>query len=170
MILEPSSTSPNTLTVSGKKVRNTCVAYGSPDTEPAAAHAAVMAAADPDDVSTAEELLDRDAGGAGGPSCVDDGPARWVRRRKMTPWGHQCGERTASRSGNHQYGLARLVSRLVGIRGITRIPPNHIDPAGPNGAPGKVRRGVPVCDRGKTSRGCRRGRMQSTRFGHSRPA
>jgi hypothetical protein len=57
VILEPSSTSPNTLTVSGKKFGRLVLLVVPPDTEPAAAHAAVTAAADPDDMSTVEELL-----------------------------------------------------------------------------------------------------------------
>jgi hypothetical protein len=57
VILEPRRTSPNTLTVSGKKFGTLVLLVVPPDTEPAAAHAAVMTAADPDDMSTAEELL-----------------------------------------------------------------------------------------------------------------
>src|SRR3954470_16144505 len=57
VILEPSNTTPNTLTVSGKKFGTLALLVVPPDTDPAAAHAAVMAAADPDNVSTAEELL-----------------------------------------------------------------------------------------------------------------
>ena len=57
VILEPSNTAPNTLTVSGKKFGTLVLLVVPPDTDPVAAHAAVMAAADPDDVSTAEELL-----------------------------------------------------------------------------------------------------------------
>jgi uncharacterized protein DUF5994 len=57
VILEPSNTSPNTLTVSGKKFGTLVLLVVPPDTDPVAAHAAVMAAADPDDVSSAEELL-----------------------------------------------------------------------------------------------------------------
>jgi Family of unknown function (DUF5994) len=57
VILEPSNTTPNTLTVSGKKFGTLALLVVPPDTDPAAAHAAVMAAADPDDASTAEELL-----------------------------------------------------------------------------------------------------------------
>lgn len=57
VILEPSSTSANTLTVSGKKFGTLVLLVVPPDTEPGAAHAAVMAAAAPDDVSTVEELL-----------------------------------------------------------------------------------------------------------------
>jgi len=57
VILEPSTTSPNTLTISGKKFGTLALLVVPPDTDPVAAHAAVMAAADPDDVSTAEELL-----------------------------------------------------------------------------------------------------------------
>jgi hypothetical protein len=57
VILEPSNVSPNTLTVSGKKFGTLVLLVVPPDTEPAAAHAAVMAAADPDDMSTVEELL-----------------------------------------------------------------------------------------------------------------
>jgi hypothetical protein len=57
VILEPSNTSPNTLTVSGKKFGTLVLLVVPPDTDPVAAQAAVMAAADPDDVSTAEELL-----------------------------------------------------------------------------------------------------------------
>jgi Family of unknown function (DUF5994) len=56
VILEPSTT-PNTLTVSGKKFGTLVLLVVPPNTDPTAAHAAVMAAADPDDVSTAEELL-----------------------------------------------------------------------------------------------------------------
>ena len=57
VILEPSNTTPNTLTVSGKKFGTLALLVVPPDTDPAAAHAAVMAAADPDDTSTAWELL-----------------------------------------------------------------------------------------------------------------
>ena len=57
VILEPSNTSPNTLTVSGKKFGTLVLLVVPPDTDPTAAHAAVMTAADPDDASTAEELL-----------------------------------------------------------------------------------------------------------------
>jgi hypothetical protein len=57
VILEPSNTSPNTLTVSGKKFGTLVLLVVPPDTDPAPAHTAVMMAADPDDVSTAEELL-----------------------------------------------------------------------------------------------------------------
>ena len=57
VILEPSNTSPNTLTVSGKKFGTLVLLVVPPDTDPVAAHTAVMTAADPDDVSTAEELL-----------------------------------------------------------------------------------------------------------------
>jgi len=57
VILEPSNTSPNTLTVSGEKFGTLVLLVVPPDTDPPAAHAAVMTAADPDDVSTAEELL-----------------------------------------------------------------------------------------------------------------
>jgi Family of unknown function (DUF5994) len=57
VILEPSNTTPNTLTVSGNKFGTLVLLVVPPNTEPAAAHAAVMTAADPDDMSTAEELL-----------------------------------------------------------------------------------------------------------------
>jgi hypothetical protein len=57
VILEPSNTSPNTLTVSGKKFGTLVLLVVPPNTDPVAAHAAVMAAADPDEMSTAEELL-----------------------------------------------------------------------------------------------------------------
>ena len=57
VILEPSNTSPNTLTVSGKKFGTLVLLVVPPNTDPTAAHAAVMAAADPDDVSSAEDLL-----------------------------------------------------------------------------------------------------------------
>jgi Family of unknown function (DUF5994) len=57
VILKPSSTSSNTLTVNGKKFGTLVLLVVPPDTEPTAAHAAVMTAADPDDMSTAEELL-----------------------------------------------------------------------------------------------------------------
>ena len=57
VILEPSNTSPNTLTVSGKKFGTLALLVVPPDTDPTAAHTAVMTAADPDDASTAEELL-----------------------------------------------------------------------------------------------------------------
>ena len=71
VILEPSNTTPNTLTVSGKKFGTLVLLVVPPDTDPTAAHAAVMAAADPDDVSSAEELLsDRDARGARRPSRI----------------------------------------------------------------------------------------------------
>jgi|SRR5690349_18814745 len=57
VILEPSNTSANTLTVSGKKFGTLVLLVVPPDTEPAAAHTAVMTAADPGDASTAEQLL-----------------------------------------------------------------------------------------------------------------
>ncbi|MGO4443427.1 DUF5994 family protein [Mycobacterium sp. 2YAF39] len=57
VILEPSNTSPNTLTVCGKKFGTLVLLVVPPDTDPTAAYAAVTAAADPDDVSTAEDLL-----------------------------------------------------------------------------------------------------------------
>jgi Family of unknown function (DUF5994) len=57
VILEPSNKSPNTLTVSGKKFGTLVLLVVPPGTDPVAAHTAVMTAADPDDVSTAEELL-----------------------------------------------------------------------------------------------------------------
>ena len=57
VILEPSNTSPNTLTVSGKKFGTLVLLVVPPNTNPTAAHAAVMTAADPDDVSSAEDLL-----------------------------------------------------------------------------------------------------------------
>lgn len=57
VILEPSDTAPNTLTVSGKKFGTLVLLVVPPDTDPVAAHAAVMAAAEADDVPTAEELL-----------------------------------------------------------------------------------------------------------------
>ena len=82
VILEPSNTSPNTLTVSGKKFGTLVLLVVPPDTDPTAAHAAVMTAADPDDVSSAEELLAIGmAGGARRPSCIEDGQLRRVRRR-----------------------------------------------------------------------------------------
>jgi len=77
VILEPSNTSPNTLTVSGKKFGTLVLLVVPPDTDPAAAHTAVVAAADPDDMSTAEELL------AIGMWAAQE--AWWVRRRNMTP-------------------------------------------------------------------------------------
>ena len=57
VILAPTDATPNTLTVSGNKFGTLVLLVVPPDTDPTAAHAAVMAAADPDDVSTAEELL-----------------------------------------------------------------------------------------------------------------
>ena len=56
VILEPGG-SANTLTVSGKKFGTLVLLVVPPDTDPAAARAAVMAAADPDNASTAEDLL-----------------------------------------------------------------------------------------------------------------
>jgi hypothetical protein len=70
VILEPSTSSPNTLTVSGKKFGTLALLVVPPDTDPAAAHAAVMAAADPDDASTAGELL-----AIGMQAVQDDRPA-----------------------------------------------------------------------------------------------
>jgi hypothetical protein len=70
VILEPSITTPNTLTVSGKKFGTLALPVVPPDTDPAAAHAAVTAAADPDDASTAEELL-----AIGMQAMQDDRPA-----------------------------------------------------------------------------------------------
>jgi Family of unknown function (DUF5994) len=57
VVLESSNTSANTLTVSGKQFGTLVLLVVPPDTDPAAAHTAVVTAADPDDVSTAEELL-----------------------------------------------------------------------------------------------------------------
>ena len=57
VILEPSRTAPNTLTVTGKKFGTLALLVVPPSTDPTAAHAAVTAAAHPDDVSTAEQLL-----------------------------------------------------------------------------------------------------------------
>jgi hypothetical protein len=57
VILEPSNTSPNTLTVSGEKFGTLVLLAIPSDTDPIAAHAAVMAAADADDASTVDELL-----------------------------------------------------------------------------------------------------------------
>lgn len=57
VILIPSNASANTLIISGKKFGTLVLLVVRPDTDPAAAHAAVMAAADPDDRSSAEELL-----------------------------------------------------------------------------------------------------------------
>lgn len=85
VILEPSNTSPNTLTVSGKKFGTLVLLVVPPDTDPAGAHAAVMAAAESDDVSTAEELLVigmRAAHNGRHASMTDQ---RRVRRRNMTP-------------------------------------------------------------------------------------
>jgi hypothetical protein len=65
-----SITTPNTLTVSGKKFGTLALLVVPSDTAPAAAHAAVMAAADPDDASTAEELL-----AIGMQAMQDDRPA-----------------------------------------------------------------------------------------------
>ena len=68
VILEPSRTSPKTLTVIGTRFGTLVLLVVPPDTEPAAAHAAVMAAADPDDMSTTEELL------ANATAAAQDGP------------------------------------------------------------------------------------------------
>lgn len=57
VILEPSNTSPNTLVLSGKKFGTLVLLVVRPDTDSAAAYVAVMAAADPNDRSTADELL-----------------------------------------------------------------------------------------------------------------
>jgi hypothetical protein len=57
VILESSSTSTNALTISGKQFGTLVLLVVPPNTDPAAAHTAVMTAADPDDVSTAGELL-----------------------------------------------------------------------------------------------------------------
>ncbi|MDG5481995.1 DUF5994 family protein [Mycolicibacterium gadium] len=73
VILEPSNTSPNTLTVSGKNFGTLVLLVVPPDTDPTAAHAAVMAAAHPDDVSSAAELL------AIGMRAAHDGRPDWQR-------------------------------------------------------------------------------------------
>jgi hypothetical protein len=57
VILESSNTSTNALTISGKQFGTLVLLVVPPNTDPAAAHTAVMTAADPDDVSTAGELL-----------------------------------------------------------------------------------------------------------------
>lgn len=57
VILESSTTSPNTLTVSGKGFGTLTLLVVPHDADQAAATAAVTMAADPDNVSTAEELL-----------------------------------------------------------------------------------------------------------------
>ncbi|MGH3677774.1 MAG: DUF5994 family protein [Mycobacterium sp.] len=57
VILEPGTTSPNTLTVSGKRFGTLALLVVPPDADQAAATTAVTMAADPDNVSTAEELL-----------------------------------------------------------------------------------------------------------------
>lgn len=57
VILEPSTTSPNTLTVSGKRFGTLTLLVVPHDADQAAATTAVTMAADPDNVSTAEELL-----------------------------------------------------------------------------------------------------------------
>jgi Family of unknown function (DUF5994) len=67
VILEPTNSSDNTLTVLGKQFGTLVLLVVPPTTDPAAAHTAVMTAADPDDVSTAEELLRIAMPGAGGP-------------------------------------------------------------------------------------------------------
>ncbi|MBY0290705.1 MAG: hypothetical protein K2X52_26715 [Mycobacteriaceae bacterium] len=69
VILEPRNTSSNTLILSGKKFGTLVLLVVRPDTDPAAAHATVMAAADPADRSSAEELL------AIGMGAAHDGPA-----------------------------------------------------------------------------------------------
>jgi hypothetical protein len=66
VILEPSNASDNTLTVLGKQFGTLVLLVVAPDADPAAAHTAVMTAAHPDDVSTAEELLRIGMRGAGG--------------------------------------------------------------------------------------------------------
>jgi hypothetical protein len=59
VILEGSGNkSTNTLSVIGKQFGTLVLLVVPPNTEAAAAHAAVRAAADPDDVSTAEQLLE----------------------------------------------------------------------------------------------------------------
>ncbi|PEG35416.1 hypothetical protein CQY20_21760, partial [Mycolicibacterium agri] len=57
VILEPSTSSPHTLTVTGKKFGTLVLLVVPPHTDPAVAHTAVTTAADPDDESTPEELL-----------------------------------------------------------------------------------------------------------------
>jgi hypothetical protein len=57
VVLEPRNTSANTLTISGKQFGTLVLLVVPPDTDPAAAHAAVVRAADPEDVSTPQELL-----------------------------------------------------------------------------------------------------------------
>jgi Family of unknown function (DUF5994) len=56
VILEPGNTT-NTLTIIGEQYGTLVLLVVPPDTDPDAAHRAVMTAADPDDVSTAEDLL-----------------------------------------------------------------------------------------------------------------
>jgi hypothetical protein len=57
VIPEPSNTSPNTLTVSGKKFGTLVLLVVPSQHRPDRSHTAVMAPADPDDVSSAEDLL-----------------------------------------------------------------------------------------------------------------
>ena len=65
VILEGSETkSTNTLSVFGKQFGTLVLLVVPPNTDPAAARTAVRAAADPDDVSTAEELLEIGMSGA----------------------------------------------------------------------------------------------------------
>lgn len=57
VILEPSTSSPHTLTVTGKKFGTLVLLVVPPHTDPEVAHTAVTTAADPDNESTPEELL-----------------------------------------------------------------------------------------------------------------
>lgn len=117
VILEPSNTSPNTLTVSSKKFGTLVLLVVPPDTDPAAAHAAVMAAADPEDTSTPEELL-----AIGMRAAQEDRPASRrttavVPTAKHYAVGHQRRERAAFRTVSLTRTCPAL-SRLVGIRCI----------------------------------------------------
>lgn len=100
VILEPSTTSPNTLTVSGKRFGTLVLLVVPHDADQATAITAMTMAADPDNASTAEDLL-RIAT-----------PARRQRRRaSMT---HQrCGFGRAAAPRRGHRGNERAVAREV---------------------------------------------------------
>ena len=87
IILEPSNTAPHTLTVSGKKFGTLVLLVVPPDTDPVAAHTTVMTAADPYDVSSAEDMP---------PALI----FRVFTRREWVVGSQQCDIGCLSESGN----------------------------------------------------------------------
>jgi Family of unknown function (DUF5994) len=102
VILEPSNTSPNTLTVSGKKFGTLVLLVVPPNTDPTAAHAAVMAAAEPTTCRAPRNCWR--SGCARRTTAVPhcDRPPRWDRRRNMTPIGASTRPTRSIPFGNHK--------------------------------------------------------------------